>query len=145
MTTDYSLELAVVEGNPPLKELDEVIIRPMVTKPSRKYQIVLAITSSLLLIGAICVGLTFYYGIGMWGNNQPVAWAFDITNFVFWIGIGHAGTLISAILFLLKAAMEKRNCTLCRSDDDLRCYVRWLVSDYSYRSPLACRIFNSIP
>ena len=41
-------------------------------------------------------------GIGVWGNNIPVAWAFDITNFVFWIGIGHAGTLISAILFLFR-------------------------------------------
>ena len=41
-------------------------------------------------------------GIGIWGNNQPVAWAFDITNFVWWIGIGHAGTLISAILLLLR-------------------------------------------
>jgi len=46
--------------------------------------------------------MTFYWGIGLWGNNQPVGWAFDITNFVFWIGIGHAGTLISAILFLLR-------------------------------------------
>ncbi|NJD21365.1 MAG: hydrogenase [Melioribacter sp.] len=54
---------------------------------------------SLLVIG---LGLTFYYGIGMWGNNIPVGWAFDITNFVFWVGIGHAGTLISAILFLLR-------------------------------------------
>ncbi len=41
-------------------------------------------------------------GIGVWGNNEPVGWAFEITNFVFWIGIGHAGTLISAILFLLR-------------------------------------------
>jgi Ni/Fe-hydrogenase subunit HybB-like protein len=41
-------------------------------------------------------------GIGIWGNNQPVGWAFDITNFVWWIGIGHAGTLISAILLLFK-------------------------------------------
>ncbi len=41
-------------------------------------------------------------GIGIWGNNQPVDWAFDITNFVWWIGIGHAGTLISAILLLLR-------------------------------------------
>ena len=41
-------------------------------------------------------------GIGVWGNNDPVAWAWDITNFVFWIGIGHAGTLISAILFLFR-------------------------------------------
>jgi molybdopterin-containing oxidoreductase family membrane subunit len=48
------------------------------------------------------LALTFYYGIGMWGNNIPVAWAFDIVNFVFWVGIGHAGTLISAILFLFR-------------------------------------------
>lgn len=41
-------------------------------------------------------------GIGIWGNNQPVAWGFDIINFVWWIGIGHAGTLISAILFLFR-------------------------------------------
>ncbi len=43
-----------------------------------------------------------FKGIGIWGNNQPVGWAWDITNFVWWIGIGHAGTLISAILLLLK-------------------------------------------
>jgi Ni/Fe-hydrogenase subunit HybB-like protein len=41
-------------------------------------------------------------GIGIWGNNVPVGWAFEITNFVWWIGIGHAGTLISAILLLLR-------------------------------------------
>ena len=41
-------------------------------------------------------------GVGVWGNNQPVAWGFPIVNFVFWVGIGHAGTLISAILFLLR-------------------------------------------
>jgi Ni/Fe-hydrogenase subunit HybB-like protein len=41
-------------------------------------------------------------GVGVWGNNNPVAWGWDITNFVFWIGIGHAGTLISAILFLFR-------------------------------------------
>ena len=41
-------------------------------------------------------------GVGIWGNNIPVGWGFAITNFVWWIGIGHAGTLISAILLLLK-------------------------------------------
>src|SRR5262245_64640505 len=41
-------------------------------------------------------------GVGIWGNNIPVGWAFDIINFVWWIGIGHAGTLISAILLLLR-------------------------------------------
>jgi len=43
-----------------------------------------------------------FTGIGIWGNNQPIGWGFDIINFVWWIGIGHAGTLISAILLLLK-------------------------------------------
>ena len=41
-------------------------------------------------------------GVGVWGNNNPVNWGWAIVNFVFWIGIGHAGTLISAILCLLK-------------------------------------------
>jgi molybdopterin-containing oxidoreductase family membrane subunit len=50
------------------------------------------------------VSLTYLVirGVGIWGNNQPVGWAFDITNFVWWIGIGHAGTLISAILLLFR-------------------------------------------
>jgi Ni/Fe-hydrogenase subunit HybB-like protein len=50
----------------------------------------------------VSLGYLVLKGIGIWGNNHPVAWAFDITNFVWWIGIGHAGTLISAILLLLK-------------------------------------------
>jgi molybdopterin-containing oxidoreductase family membrane subunit len=59
---------------------------------------------SLLLLGVlgISVSYLFWEGIGAWGNNNPVGWAWDITNFVWWIGIGHAGTLISAILFLFR-------------------------------------------
>jgi Ni/Fe-hydrogenase subunit HybB-like protein len=57
--------------------------------------------------GGLClfvaaVAVTVFVGVGTWGNNIPVAWAFGITNFVWWIGIGHAGTLISAILLLLQ-------------------------------------------
>ncbi|MFO7446606.1 MAG: NrfD/PsrC family molybdoenzyme membrane anchor subunit [Ignavibacteriaceae bacterium] len=102
MSFDYSKELPLVEGNPPLREIDVVITRPMEEKPNRNFFIAMAISVGALLIGALSLGLTIFYGIGMWGNNQPVGWAFDITNFVFWIGIGHAGTLISAILFLLR-------------------------------------------
>ncbi len=54
----------------------------------------------MLLLYAI--GVLVFRGVGVWGNNQPVGWAFDIINFVWWIGIGHAGTLISAILLLLR-------------------------------------------
>jgi molybdopterin-containing oxidoreductase family membrane subunit len=51
---------------------------------------------------ALAITITVLYGLGEWGNNIPVAWAFAITNFVWWIGIGHAGTLISAILYLFQ-------------------------------------------
>jgi Ni/Fe-hydrogenase subunit HybB-like protein len=59
---------------------------------------------SLFFLGVLglSVGYLFWEGIGTWGNNSPVGWAWDITNFVWWIGIGHAGTLISAILFLFR-------------------------------------------
>ncbi|MDP2303603.1 MAG: NrfD/PsrC family molybdoenzyme membrane anchor subunit [Ignavibacteria bacterium] len=102
MNIDYSQELPVVEGRLTLREINDLIARPMDERPNKKYFIALSFTLSLLFIGAISVALTLYYGIGMWGNNQPVGWAFDIVNFVFWVGIGHAGTLISAILFLLR-------------------------------------------
>src|SRR5579862_1261861 len=57
---------------------------------------------SLAMLLLVSVVWLFVRGIGIWGNNIPVGWAFDITNFVWWIGIGHAGTLISAILLLLR-------------------------------------------
>jgi Ni/Fe-hydrogenase subunit HybB-like protein len=64
----------------------------------------LGFTISFALALLLLTSLTYLVlkGIGIWGNNIPVAWAFDITNFVWWIGIGHAGTLISAILLLLR-------------------------------------------
>jgi Ni/Fe-hydrogenase subunit HybB-like protein len=60
--------------------------------------------TALLFLGilGLSVGYLVWNGIGSWGNNSPVGWAWDITNFVWWIGIGHAGTLISAVLFLFR-------------------------------------------
>src|SRR4051812_45582385 len=56
--------------------------------------------ATLATVGLLCIGYQISNGVGVWGENHPNGWAWDITNFVFWIGIGHAGTLISAILFL---------------------------------------------
>ncbi len=61
-----------------------------------------AITVMIAGFGLFCLAYLISTGVGTWGNNIPVGWAWGITNFVFWIGIGHAGTLISAILFLLR-------------------------------------------
>jgi len=101
-TVDYSQELAVIEKRPSLREIDEIISKPLETKPDKKYYLALSITVTMLMIGVVGLGLSFYYGTGLWGNNNPVGWGFPIVNFVFWVGIGHAGTLISAILFLFR-------------------------------------------
>src|SRR3954470_8625429 len=61
-----------------------------------------AAASSLLVLGVATVSYEILTGIGVWGLNCAVGWSFGITNFVFWVGIGHAGTLISAILFLFR-------------------------------------------
>ena len=63
---------------------------------------IMAVGFTLLLGLTVALGKLVFTGIGIWGNNVPVGWAFDIINFVWWIGIGHAGTLISAILLLFK-------------------------------------------
>jgi Ni/Fe-hydrogenase subunit HybB-like protein len=61
-----------------------------------------AISFSLMMLFLVSVTHLVLKGIGIWGINEPVAWGFDIVNFVWWIGIGHAGTLISAILLLFR-------------------------------------------
>jgi molybdopterin-containing oxidoreductase family membrane subunit len=78
------------------------VARPLETPPTRGWWICLLASLSLLGVLGISIAWLFWEGIGVWGLNNPVGWAFDITNFVFWVGIGHAGTLISAILFLFR-------------------------------------------
>src|SRR5579871_6048150 len=56
----------------------------------------------LFLLLNVAIGYLLYKGVGIWGINIPIAWAFAIVNFVWWIGIGHAGTLISAFLLLFR-------------------------------------------
>jgi len=83
-------------------QVTDDIARPMEGKPTRLWYIGISISATFLLLGAIAIIYTITTGIGTWGLNRTVGWAFDITNFVFWVGIGHAGTLISAVLFLFR-------------------------------------------
>ena len=71
-------------------------------RPPRAWYIAFGVALLLLTTFLGSIGWAAWTGIGVWGNMMPVAWGFPIVNFVFWIGIGHAGTLISAILFLLR-------------------------------------------
>ncbi len=72
------------------------------SKTPRAWWIAFLTSAALTGVLGLMIIYLFWTGVGVWGLNVPVGWAFDITNFVFWVGIGHAGTLISAILFLFR-------------------------------------------
>lgn len=74
----------------------------MERRPGSFWWMAFAVAFSMLMLGAVAITYEIATGIGTWGLNTTVGWAMGITNFVFWIGIGHAGTLISAILFLFR-------------------------------------------
>ncbi len=82
-------------------KITNVVYLPWKKLPKGWY-VGLALAFLLFNLFLIAVGTLFLKGVGIWGVNIPIGWGFAIVNFVWWIGIGHAGTLISAILFLLK-------------------------------------------
>jgi len=78
------------------------VARPVEGKANKSWWIVFSIALVAFLWGIGCIIYTVSTGIGTWGLNKTVGWAWDITNFVWWVGIGHAGTLISAVLLLFR-------------------------------------------
>jgi Ni/Fe-hydrogenase subunit HybB-like protein len=99
---DIALSPPLVAGNKSLDEVTGDVCRPMERRPGLAWWSAFAVAFSMLMLGVAAITYEIATGIGTWGLNTTVGWAFDITNFVFWIGIGHAGTLISAILFLFR-------------------------------------------
>src|SRR5262249_16950779 len=92
----------VLIGAPSDAALTDQLLEPMWAPKRRSWLFAFAFTAAGSLMFFALILYTFWVGIGVWGNNIPVAWAFGITNFVWWIGIGHAGTFISAILLLFE-------------------------------------------
>ena len=93
-----------VEGQPTYATLDEQITSIVFknSKHPRQFYLVLAVGFLGANVLMASISWLLYKGVGIWGINVPVGWGFDIINFVWWIGIGHAGTLISAILLLVR-------------------------------------------
>jgi molybdopterin-containing oxidoreductase family membrane subunit len=98
-----------VDGRAPLvigrKDFGSVtddVVRPIFSPAPMIWWVILGIGLVLLGLLGVSVGWLFWKGTGIWGLNNPVGWGWAIINFVFWVGIGHAGTLISAILFLFR-------------------------------------------
>ncbi|MHA3771116.1 NrfD/PsrC family molybdoenzyme membrane anchor subunit [Verrucomicrobiota bacterium sgz303538] len=103
LTTPKELERPpLVQNNRSLSWITDRVAR-ISEEPTPLWWWVMFIPCVLLAsVGLMCIGYQISNGVGVWGENHPNGWAWDITNFVFWIGIGHAGTLISAILFLTR-------------------------------------------
>lgn len=94
--------LPLVEKDVNLSKITHEVLDPLEGKPTHLWLLGFAGALVLLSIGALCVGYQITTGVGVWGLNKTIGWSWDITNFVFWVGIGHAGTLISAILLLFR-------------------------------------------
>ena len=92
----------LITGGKTIGDVTNDICRPVEAAPNKTWGLALLVSAISLGIGFISVYMLLFNGIGMWGLNKTVGWAWDITNFVWWVGIGHAGTLISAILLLFR-------------------------------------------
>jgi molybdopterin-containing oxidoreductase family membrane subunit len=104
LAIDPRMELnpPLVQGGMTYSDVTDKISSIVEGKAPKQWYIGMAVAVPLALLLFACLGYLVATGIGVWGNNSPVGWGWDITNFVWWIGIGHAGTLISAILFLFR-------------------------------------------
>jgi Ni/Fe-hydrogenase subunit HybB-like protein len=95
-------DIPLVTGGKTFRDVTDDVAKPLESFPTGLWWFWFVLSLIAFFIGAVNLLRTFSYGIGIWGLNQPSGWGTDITTFVFWVGIGHAGTLISAILFLFR-------------------------------------------
>ncbi len=102
MQVTSAIREPLVIGGKTIADVSHDISRQVEAAPSRLWWTAFGISLALLTYGAYCAWMLLWNGIGMWGLNKTIGWAWDITNFVWWVGIGHAGTLISAILLLFR-------------------------------------------
>jgi Ni/Fe-hydrogenase subunit HybB-like protein len=102
LTEDPAIRPPLVLNDRSFTEVTDIICGYNEGKVGRWWLPAFLVTGGIATLGTVMILYLVITGIGTWGLNNQVAWAWDITNFVFWIGIGHAGTLISAILCLLK-------------------------------------------
>jgi len=92
----------LVTGGKTYHDITEDICSPTERTPSTAWVLAFIISVTCLALYVFCVAWTVWNGIGTWNLNRTIGWGWDITNFVWWVGIGHAGTLISAILLLFR-------------------------------------------
>ncbi len=98
----YHDDPPLVAGNLSFHEVTDLVALHTEKKTPMAWYGAFSIANIGLMILLLAVAYLFWNGVGVWGLNNPVGWGYAIVNFVFWVGIGHAGTLISAILYLFR-------------------------------------------
>lgn len=99
---DSHADEPLVGGNMSFHDITELVSYHTEKKTPRAWLVAFAVASTVLSMLLVMIAYLFWNGVGVWGLNNPITWGYAIVNFVFWVGIGHAGTLISAILFLFR-------------------------------------------
>jgi len=102
MQKEASIRQPLILGHKTYHDITNDIVSPIEGAAPRQWKIAITIAAIIALYGVGCIAYLVGTGIGAWGLNKTVGWAWDITNFVWWVGIGHAGTLISAVLLLFR-------------------------------------------
>ena len=102
MQRESAIREPLILGHKTYKDITDDVVSPITGAASLGWKILITISSIVALYGVGSILYLLGTGIGVWGLNKTVGWAWDITNFVWWVGIGHAGTLISAVLLLFR-------------------------------------------
>ncbi|MEL6537850.1 MAG: NrfD/PsrC family molybdoenzyme membrane anchor subunit, partial [Bacteroidota bacterium] len=102
MQATSTVRTPLVTSGKTVHDVTEDICRHIENKPNKTWMLATTVSLGVLLAGGYTLAVLLWEGVGMWGLNKTVGWAWDITNFVWWVGIGHAGTLISAVLLLFR-------------------------------------------
>jgi Ni/Fe-hydrogenase subunit HybB-like protein len=102
MHQESAIREPLIIGDKDYNQITEDVCKSIEGKANKYWYWVFGISVAAMLWGFGCLAYTIGTGIGVWGLNKTVGWAWDITNFVWWVGIGHAGTLISAVLLLFR-------------------------------------------
>jgi molybdopterin-containing oxidoreductase family membrane subunit len=102
MQREAAIRDPLILGDKSYKDITDDVVGPIQGSAPIGWKIMITISSIIAIYGVGCILYLLGTGIGVWGLNKTVGWAWDITNFVWWVGIGHAGTLISAVLLLFR-------------------------------------------
>ena len=102
MHKEAAIRQPLILGHKTYHDITVDVVSPIENKAPKMWYVLLSIAGLISLWGVGCILYLIATGIGVWGLNKTVGWAWDITNFVWWVGIGHAGTLISAVLLLFR-------------------------------------------